>query len=56
MISSTRFTRDMVGTEVILSGFFSSIGLFNQEVSCGMQQKADEIMEFLEIGISGTGK
>jgi iron complex transport system ATP-binding protein len=43
------FTRDMSGTEVILSGFFSSIGLFNQEISCGMQQKADEIMDFLEI-------
>jgi iron complex transport system ATP-binding protein len=44
------FTRDMSGTEVILSGFFSSVGLFNQEVSGRMEQKADKIMDFLEIG------
>jgi len=44
------FTRDITGNEVILSGFFSSIGLFNREISCEMQKKADEILEFLEIG------
>ena len=44
------FNRGITGNEVILSGYFSSIGLFNRRVSCGMQEKADELMEFLEIG------
>jgi iron complex transport system ATP-binding protein len=43
------FTRPVTGREVILSGFFSSIGLFNQTVTPAMEQKADEILAFLEI-------
>ena len=44
------FTRPLTGREVILSGFFSSIGLFNREVTPAMERKADEILAFLEIG------
>jgi iron complex transport system ATP-binding protein len=43
------FTRDMSGNEVVLSGFFSSVGLYNREVTRKMQKKADEICGFLEI-------
>ena len=43
------FTRDMSGREVILSGFFSSIGLYNRVVTGAMQKKADDICAFLEI-------
>jgi iron complex transport system ATP-binding protein len=44
------FTRPITGREVILSGFFSSVGLFNQPVTRAMDEKADEILAFLEIG------
>jgi iron complex transport system ATP-binding protein len=44
------FTRPMSGKEVILSGFFSSVGLFNRSVTPAMERKADEILAFLEIG------
>ena len=44
------FTRPITGKEVILSGFFSSVGLFNQSVTPAMERKADEILAFLEIG------
>ena len=44
------FARDMSGMEVILSGFFSSIGLYNRDVTPAMVEKAEEILEFLEIG------
>jgi iron complex transport system ATP-binding protein len=43
------FTRALTGREVILSGFFSSIGLFNQEVTPAMELKAEMILAFLEI-------
>lgn len=43
------FMRPVTGREVIFSGFFSSIGLFNQEITPAMEQKADEILAFLEI-------
>lgn len=43
------FARDICGREVVLSGFFSSIGLFNHAVTPSMVQKADEILSFLEI-------
>ncbi|MFA4860999.1 ABC transporter ATP-binding protein [Methanoregula sp.] len=43
------FNREMSGREVILSGFFSSVGLFNQEISPAMSGKADAICTFLEI-------
>lgn len=43
------FTRDITGREVILSGFFSSIGLFNREITPEMERRADEISAFLEV-------
>lgn len=43
------FTREITGREVVLSGFFSSIGLFNQVITPAMYRKADEILSFLEI-------
>jgi iron complex transport system ATP-binding protein len=43
------YTREITGREVILSGFFSSIGLFNQEITPAMARKADDIAAFLEI-------
>lgn len=44
------FAREMNGNEVVLSGYFSSIGVYNREVSCAMQERADAVMDFLEIG------
>jgi iron complex transport system ATP-binding protein len=44
------YTREVSGREVILSGFFSSIGLFNHKVTPFMEQRTDEILKFLEIG------
>lgn len=43
------FTRTITGKEVILSGFFSSVGLFNRAVTPAMDRKAGEILSFLEI-------
>jgi iron complex transport system ATP-binding protein len=43
------FMRELSGREVILSGFFSSIGLFNHKVTQKMEHKADGILSFLEI-------
>ncbi|MDN7012969.1 ATP-binding cassette domain-containing protein [Methanoculleus sp. FWC-SCC3] len=44
------FTRGISGREVVLSGFFSSIGLFlSHKVTDAMERKADEILEFLEV-------
>jgi len=43
------FTRDMTGWVVVLSGFFSSIGLYNRMVTREMQKKADDICAFLGI-------
>jgi iron complex transport system ATP-binding protein len=43
------YTREVSGREVILSGFFSSIGLFNHMVTPAMEQRADEVLKFLEI-------
>ncbi|MFA4849041.1 MAG: ATP-binding cassette domain-containing protein [Methanoregula sp.] len=44
------YTRDVSGRDVILSGFFSSIGLFNHTVIPAMEMRTDEILKFLEIG------
>lgn len=44
-----RFHRDLSGREVILSGFFSSVGLYNRKITADMERKADWILEFLEI-------
>lgn len=43
------FHRDLSGREVILSGFFSSVGLYNREITPDMEKKADRILSFLEI-------
>jgi iron complex transport system ATP-binding protein len=43
------FNREISGREVILSGFFSSVGLFHQEITGEMERKTDRILEFLEI-------
>jgi iron complex transport system ATP-binding protein len=43
------FTRNIKGREVILSGFFSSIGLFFHTITPEMEQRTDEILSFLEI-------
>lgn len=38
------------GREVILSGFFSSVGIWpNHEVTDAMQQRADQILELMEV-------
>ncbi|HOJ97340.1 MAG TPA: ATP-binding cassette domain-containing protein [Methanospirillum sp.] len=43
------FNRNISGREVILSGFFSSIGLFFHTITQEMENRADEICSFLEI-------
>ena len=43
------FARDITGRDVVLSGFFSSVGLFNRKISEDMDRKADEILVFLGI-------
>jgi iron complex transport system ATP-binding protein len=43
------FNRTITGREVILSGFFSSIGLFNRVVTPAMEEKTQEIQRFLHI-------
>ena len=43
------FTQNITGREVILSGFFSSIGLFFHMVTPTMQKRSDEICSFLGI-------
>lgn len=43
------YTREVTGMDVILSGFFSSIGLFNREITPGMIGKSEEIARFLEV-------
>ena len=41
--------RELAGREVILSGFFSSIGLFHHHVTEVMERKTDEMLAFLGI-------
>jgi iron complex transport system ATP-binding protein len=43
------FTREITGREAIVSGFFSSVGLFNHTVTRAMEQKTDAILRFLGI-------
>lgn len=43
------FSRDIRGKDVVLSGFFSSIGLFNHVITPEMHRKADDLLSFLEI-------
>ena len=43
-------TRDYSGYEIVLSGFFGSVGIWpNHEVTPEMEQKAREVMDLLEI-------
>jgi iron complex transport system ATP-binding protein len=43
-------TRHVTGRDTVLSGFFSSIGLWpHHEVSAAMREKADEIIDRLEV-------
>lgn len=42
-------TREITGREIILSGFFSSIGLFNRDITDAMEMRADEICSFLGV-------
>ena len=44
------FNRTITGHEAILSGFFSSIGLFNREITAAMEKKTKEIEKTLGIG------
>ncbi len=41
--------RDVMGFETILSGFFSSIGIYKEPVTPEMEKKVKEVMDFLEI-------
>src|SRR5579875_15789 len=44
-------TRDYSGYEIVLSGFFGSVGIWpNHQVTPEMERKAREVMELLEIG------
>jgi iron complex transport system ATP-binding protein len=43
------FARDLPAREVVISGFFSSIGLFMHKVTPDMERKADGLMEFLGV-------
>jgi len=44
------FTRDITGWEVVLSGFFSSVGLYKREVTPDMERRAEDVIGFLDIG------
>ncbi|HXP88194.1 MAG TPA: ATP-binding cassette domain-containing protein [Bryobacteraceae bacterium] len=46
----TTCTRDVTGRDIVLSGFFSSIGLWpHQEVTHPMREKTERAMELLEV-------
>jgi iron complex transport system ATP-binding protein len=46
----TACTRGVTGRDIVLSGFFSSIGLWpHQEVTQAMREKTEEAMELLEV-------
>jgi len=42
-------TSEISGMEIVLSGFFSSIGMWHQAVTVTMKKKALEVLDFLEI-------
>ncbi|MDE2222260.1 MAG: ATP-binding cassette domain-containing protein [Candidatus Omnitrophica bacterium] len=42
--------RGITGREMVLSGFFSSIGLFKERLTPAMKRKTAQVIEFLEIG------
>lgn len=43
------FAQEMTGMEVVLSGFFSSIRLYDRRITRDMKTKAEKILKFLEI-------
>src|SRR5438128_11730595 len=44
-------TRSVSGRDIVLSGFFSSIGIWpHQEVTAAMREQADRAMSMLEVG------
>jgi len=43
------FSREITGLEMVLSGFFSSIGLYKEPVTLPMKKKALGILAFLEV-------
>lgn len=43
------YTRNVTGREVVLSGFFSSVGLFNHRITPEMEDRADQVIQFLEV-------
>jgi iron complex transport system ATP-binding protein len=43
------FMQDMTGFETVISGFFSSVGLYHERVTAGMKKKAIEVIDFLEL-------
>lgn len=46
----TTFTRDVTGRDVVLSGFFSSVGVWSSEkVTAAMRQNADRLLASLEV-------
>ncbi|HOS83224.1 MAG TPA: ATP-binding cassette domain-containing protein [Methanolinea sp.] len=44
-----QYTRGVCGRDVVISGFFSSIGLFHHHVTPDMEERAENIMRFLGI-------
>jgi iron complex transport system ATP-binding protein len=44
------FARECSGWEAVVSGFFSSVGLWNHKVTRGMERKAWRVLERLEVG------
>jgi len=42
-------TREITGIEMVLSGFFSSIGLYREHITFKMKKRAKEVIEFLEL-------
>jgi iron complex transport system ATP-binding protein len=45
----TQCTREFTGFDIVLSGFFSSIGIWpNNHVTGGMRARASEVLDFLE--------
>jgi iron complex transport system ATP-binding protein len=44
------FARECSGWEAVVSGFFSSVGLWNHAVTPGMERKAWRVLERLEVG------
>jgi iron complex transport system ATP-binding protein len=42
-------TREISGMDIVLSGFFGSIGLWHQVITVTMRRKVQQVLEFLEI-------